>query len=188
MPVTGNFFWSSFTLQTSLLFFTLNVQDGYYWRCFKAFIPTSEIRKKSNARKISEVVQSYTGQRWLKTESELEPDFVWFSSSTHFALQPPARIQELPGSPLQTQKLGQSLRSEKGGIADQPVFRKQMSFSHLHQAVWEICFPLPSLGVWLILLFQPHLGGPGQPQAGKQTGLGGQGWNFELAQMRSYFL
>lgn len=75
-----------------------------------------------------------------------------------------------------------------GGIADQPVFRKQMSSSHLSPVRWEICSLLPSLGVWLILLFQPHLGGPGQPGAGKQTGVGGQGWNFELAQMRSCFL
>lgn len=81
-----------------------------------------------------------------------------------------------------------SAHSEPRGIADQPVFRKQTSFSHLHWVRWEICFPLASLGVWLFLLLQPHLGGPGQPGAGKQSGVGGQGWNFELAQMRSYFL
>lgn len=157
-----------------LLFFTPADQDGYYYRYrgLFLFLKMTRIKRQGDDK-------TWPGQKGLKAEPRLEPDFVWFSSlySVHFArAHPLARIQELPWSCLQTQNPGQGSLSDLKEEIEQTslCLESKCPFPTFIGVRWETCFPLPSPRVWPILLFQPHLGGPGQPGAAKQTGVGGR--------------
>lgn len=139
-------FWSNFTLHTLSLFCRPTVQDGDWYRFLRLFF-LLERWEKSKARDDKTCPESH--------RLEVIEDRIRTWTSFCLSLKPHAPFILLHNLPPGSRDHHQGPHwavSLTGGrmIADQPVFRNQRSFSHLHWLSWEICFLLPSLQFWLI--------------------------------------